>query len=136
MRGLSIKWIINSLAILIVTYIVRGIEVASPVTAIVAAFILGIINAFLRPLIILITLPINIFTFGLFTFFINGFLFYMVSKIIKGFVITGFWPAFFGALLFSIISLFLSILINKEGRIEVRFKKEANSGNFPKYLEK
>ncbi len=136
MRGLSIKWIINSLAILIVTYIVKGIEVASPVTAIVAAFILGIINAFLRPLIILITLPINIFTFGLFTFFINGFLFYMVSKIIKGFVITGFWPAFFGALLFSIISLFLSLLINKEGRIEIRFKKEANSDNFLKYFEK
>ena len=123
MRGLLIKWVINSLAMLIVTYIVKGIEVASPITAIVAAFVLGIINAFLRPFIILITLPINIFTLGLFTFFINGFLFYLVSKIVKGFVITGFWPAFFGALLFSVISLFLSLLINKEGRIEVRFIK-------------
>jgi len=118
MRGLLIKWIINSLAILIVTYIVKGIEVASPVTAIVAAFVLGIINAFLRPLIILITLPITIFTFGLFTFFINGFLFYTVSKVVKGFVVTGFWPAFFGALLFSAISflfrmIFLNILRNK-----------------------
>ena len=123
MRGLSIKWIINSLAILIVTYIVKGIEVASPAAAIVAAFVLGIINAFLRPLIILITLPINIFTFGLFTFFINGFLFYIVSKVVKGFVITGFWPAFFGALLFSAISFLLSLVITKEGRIEIRFKK-------------
>jgi len=123
MRGLLIKWIINSLAILIVTYIVKGIEVASPITAIVAAFVLGIINAFLRPFIILITLPINIFTLGLFTFFINGFLFYLVSKIVKGFIITGFWPAFFGALLFSIISLFLSLLVTKEGRIEVRYIK-------------
>lgn len=123
MKGLLIKWIINSLAMLIVTYIVKGIEVASPITAIVAAFVLGIINAFLRPFIILITLPINIFTLGIFTFFINGFLFYLVSKIVKGFIITGFWPAFFGALLFSIISLFLSLLINKEGRIEVRFIK-------------
>jgi len=123
MRGLLIKWIINSLAILIVTYIVKGIEVASPVTAIVAAFVLGIINAFLRPLIILITLPINIFTFGLFTFFINGFLFYVVSRVVKGFVITGFWPAFFGALLFSTISFLLSLLITKEGTIEIRLKK-------------
>lgn len=67
MRGLWIKWLINSLAILIVTYIVKGIEIASPITAIIAAFVLGIINAFLRPFIILITLPINIFTLGVFT---------------------------------------------------------------------
>ena len=124
MRGLLIKWIINSLAILIVTYIVKGIQVASPLTAIVVALVLGIINAFLRPFIILITLPINIFTLGTFTFFINGFLFYMVSKIVKGFVIAGFWPAFFGSLLFSTISFLLSLLINKEGRIEIRFINE------------
>ena len=136
MRGLLIKWIINSLAILIVTYIVKGIEVASPVTAIIAAFVLGIINAFLRPLIILITLPINIFTFGLFTFFINGFLFYIVSKVVKGFVITGFWPAFFGALFFSAISFLLSLLITKEGRIEIKFKKESVKDDFFKHFEK
>ena len=124
MRGVLIKWVINSLAILIVTYIVKGIEIASPITAIVAAFVLGIINAFLRPLIILITLPINIFTLGLFTFLINVFLFHLVSKIIKGFVVTGFWPAFFGALLFSIISFLLSLLINKEGKLEIRVINE------------
>ena len=108
------KWIINSLAILIVTYIVKGIQVASPLTAIVVALVLGIINTFLRPFIILITLPINIFTLGLFTFFINGFLFYLVSKIVKDFVISGFWPAFFGSLLFSAISLFLSLMVIKK----------------------
>ena len=124
MRGLLIKWLINSLAILIVTYIVRGIEVASLIRAIVAAFVLGIINAFSRPFIILITLPINIFTLGVFTFFINGFLFYITSKIVKGFVVTGFWPAFFGSLLFSTISFLLSLLINKEGRLEIRLIKE------------
>jgi len=123
MRGILIKWIINSLAMLIVTYIVKGIEVVSPLTAIVAALVLGIINAFLRPFIILITLPINIFTLGIFTFFLNGFLFYMVSKIVKGFVIFGFWPAFFGSLLFSTISFLLSLLISKEGRLEIKFIK-------------
>jgi len=136
MKGLLIKWVINSLAILIVTYIVKGIEVANPVTVIVVAFVLGVVNAFLRPLIILITLPITIFTFGLFTFFINGSLFYMVSKIVKGFVITGFWPAFFGAILFSIISLLLSLLVNENGRIEVRFKKESVGDDFFKLFGK
>ena len=130
MRGLLIKWIINSLAILIVTYIVKGIEVASPVTVIVVAFVLGIINAFLRPFIILITLPITIFTFGLFTFFINGFLFYMVSKIVKGFIITGFWPAFFGSILFSIISLLLSLLVKENSRIEIIPKRRDNDDFF------
>lgn len=127
MRGILIKWVINSLAILIVTYTVKGIEVVSPLTAIAAVFVLGIVNAFLRPVIILITLPINIFTLGLFTFFINGFLFYMVSKIVKGFIVIGFWPAFWGSLIFSTISFLLSLLINKEGRFETRFiKKEVN----------
>ena len=84
-----------------------------------AAFVLGVINAFIRPLVILITLPINILTLGIFTFFINGFLFYAVSKIVKGFVVTGFWPAFFGALLFSIISFLVSLVISKKGRVEI-----------------
>jgi len=104
------RWGINSLAIFIVAHIVKGIEVSSTKTVLVVALVLGIINAFLRPLIILITLPINILTLGTLTLFINGALFYLVSKIVTGFVITGFWPAFWGYILFSIISFLLSIL--------------------------
>ena len=111
MISFLIRLAINAFALLIVTYTVRGVEVQSPVVAIVAAFVLGIINAFIRPLIILITLPINILTLGLFTFFINGFLFYAVSKIVKGFIVTGFWPAFFGALIFTIISFLVSVVV-------------------------
>lgn len=106
-----VRWLINSLAIFIVAHIVKGIEVSSTPLVLVIALVLGIINAFLRPLIILITLPINILTLGLLTFFINGALFYLVSKIVKGFVITGFWPAFWGYILFSIVSFLLSLLI-------------------------
>ena len=109
---------------LIVTHIIKGIEIANVTTVFVVVLVLGIINAFLRPLIILVTLPINILTWGLFTFIINGFMFYLASKIVKGFSITNFWTAFFGALLYSIISLLLNILINKEGRIEIRYIKE------------
>lgn len=104
------RWIINALSIFIVAHIVKGIEVSSTATVLVIALVLGIINAFLRPLIILVTLPINILTLGVFTLFINGALFLLVSKIVKGFVITGFWPAFWGYILFSIISFLLSLL--------------------------
>jgi len=105
------RWLINSLAIFIVTHIVKGVEVSSTSIVVVVALVLGVINAFLRPFIILITLPINILTLGFLTLFINGGLFFLVSKIVKGFVITGFWPAFWGYILFSIISFLLSLLI-------------------------
>lgn len=106
-----VRWGISALSIFIVAHIVRGIEVANIATVLVFALVLGIINAFLRPLIILITLPINILTLGILTFFINGALFYLASKIVKGFVITGFWPAFWGCILFSIISFLLSLMV-------------------------
>ena len=106
-----VRWLINALAIFIVAHIVRGIEISSTPVVLVVAVVIGIINAFLRPLIILITLPFNILTLGVLTLFINGALFYLVSRIVKGFLITGFWPAFWGYILFSIISFLLSLLI-------------------------
>jgi len=111
MADFLLRWGISSLSIFIVAHIVRGIEISSTLTVLVVALVIGIINAFLRPLILLITLPINIVTLGIFTLFINGSLFYLVSKIVKGFVITGFWPAFWGYILFSIISFLLSLLV-------------------------
>ena len=111
MQYFLVRWLINALAIFIVAHIVKGIEVSSTPIVLVIALVLGIINAFLRPLILLVTLPINILTLGMLTLFINGALFYLVSKIVKGFVITGFWPAFWGYILFSIISFLLSLLI-------------------------
>ena len=111
MTNFVVRWGINSVAIFIVAHIVRGIEVSSTATVLVVALVLGIINAFLRPLILLFTLPINILTLGTLTLFINGSLFLLVSKIVKGFLIKGFWPAFWGYILFSIISFLLSLLV-------------------------
>ncbi len=111
MTQFLVKWGINSLSIFVVAHIVKGIEVSNTAVVLVIALLLGIINAFLRPLILLITLPINVVTLGAFTLFVNGALFLLVSKIVKGFVITGFWPAFWGYILFSIISFLLSSLI-------------------------
>ena len=111
MTHFLVRLAINALAIFIVVHIVKGIEVSNTMTVLVVALVLGIINAFLRPLIILITLPINFLTLGTLTLFINGALFYLVSKIVKGFVITGFWTAFWGYILFSIVSFLLSLLV-------------------------
>ena len=82
----------------------------------VAALALGLLNTFLRPLLMLLTLPVNILTLGLFTLFVNGFIFYLTAWLVGGFVVAGFWSAFFGALVFSVISCLLGILIDPEGR--------------------
>jgi len=105
-----VRWGINAFSLFIVAHIVKGIEVSSTLAVLAIALVLGVINALLRPLIILVTLPINVLTLGVFTLFINGALFLLASKIVKGFLITGFWPAFWGYIIFSIISFLLSLL--------------------------
>ena len=106
-----IRWLLNTAALLIVSKIMNSIEIDGFVTALVAAAILGIINTFLRPVLILLTLPINILTFGLFTLVINGLVFYLAGNIVEGFYIADFWSAFWGALIFSLINILITSLI-------------------------
>jgi len=89
---------------MLVAYILPNIELEGFYIALVTALILGLINAVIRPFLLLITLPINILTLGLFTFVLNALLFWFVASFIDGFQVAGFWAAFFGALIFSIIS--------------------------------
>jgi len=98
------KWIISALAILLAAYLIPGITISGIYIAIIVALLLGLINAIIRPIVIILTLPINIVTLGLFTFVINGFFFWLLSTFIKGFQISGFWIAVLGALVISIIS--------------------------------
>jgi len=112
MRTLLLKWLINALALFITTYLVKGIEVSGPGAVLMAAALLGILNALIRPILIILTLPINIITLGLFTLVINGCMLWFVSLLIKGFVIQGFWPAVIGALLISLVSWFINWLIH------------------------
>ena len=136
MIGFILRWFINVISLLVVVNTLKGVEVSSFETLIVAALILGIINAVLRPIIILITLPINMLTLGIFTFFITGFMFYLVSKIIKGFTIESFWSAFWGAFIFSLISFLLSLLIHREGKLGVRFYEyKSGTKNNPTKLD-
>jgi len=118
MKGLLFRWFILSLSILLTSYILDGIEVSGFFSAIFAAAILGVLNAFLRPVLIILTLPLNIITLGLFTFIINAMLLKMASSVIMGFEVHGFWAAIFGSLFISTIGWILNLFIGAHGNIE------------------
>lgn len=108
---LLLTWIINAAALLALKYIMPSITVDSFVTALIVAVVLGFINTLIRPLFILLTLPVTILTLGLFIFVINGLLFWAVGNFVPGFHVDGFWAGVFGAIVYSIISWALSALL-------------------------
>jgi putative membrane protein len=128
MKGILIRWLILTVAILSAAYLLDGMEVQGFTSAFFAAAVLGILNAVLRPVLIILTLPLNILSLGLFTFVINAFLLKMASGVIPGFEVHGFWPALFGSLIISLVSWLLSSWINDRGRVEVIDLKK-RSGN-------
>ncbi len=111
--SLLLRWLIGAVSLMLVTYMVPGIKVESFYTALIAALILGLINSLIKPILIVLTLPVNILTLGLFTLVINALLFWLAATIVKGFGVAGFWPAFFGALAMSVVSWILNGLFNK-----------------------
>ena len=115
MRILAI-WIINALALLALPYVVSSIHVASFGTAMIVALVLGLINAVLRPLLVLLTLPVTLLTLGLFIFVINALLFQLAGNLVNGFNVGGFWSALFGSVVYSLISWALSALFLKQGK--------------------
>jgi len=108
---LFVKWIVLTASILLVSYLLNGIKIDHFLTAFFAAAVLGILNSIVRPILILLTLPINLLTFGIFTFIINAALLMLVSVIIPGFDIDGFWTAVVGSILISIINAFLNWIL-------------------------
>jgi len=118
MKGILLRWLILTLAIVIAGYLFPGIQVSSFGAALLSAMVLGILNAFFRPILIILTLPINILTLGLFTFVINAFLLMMTSGVIGGLIVNGFGSALLGSLIISVVSWLLSSFINDHGRIE------------------
>ena len=124
MARLIVLWLINALALLTVAYLLPGIRVEDFGAALIAALVLGLVNAFIRPLLILLTLPATILTLGLFIFVINGLLFWMVGSWLQGFSVTGFWWGFFGAIVYSIVSWALSSVLLPGKRAHVEIRKE------------
>lgn len=108
---LLLTWLINAGALFAVSYLMTSIRVADFTTALIAAVLLGLINTLIRPLLVVLTLPVTVVTLGLFIFVINGLMFWLVANFVKGFEVAGFWSAVGGALLYSIISWLLSSLL-------------------------
>ena len=110
---LLVLWLVNAVALMAVAYLLPGVTLASFVTALIVALILGLVNAVIRPLLILLTLPATLLTLGLFIFVINGLLFWFVGSFISGFVVAGFWCGVIGAIAYSVVSWALAAVLLK-----------------------
>lgn len=111
MLSLLARWVVNAAALLLVAYLYPGVQLAGFLAALVAALILGLVNAVIRPILVILTLPVTILTLGLFIFVINALLFWLVSGVVKGFGVTGFGAALVGSILYSVITLITSWLL-------------------------
>ena len=107
------RLVLNTVALMLVAQLVQGVEISSYLTAFIAALILGLVNAVVRPICIILTLPINILSLGLFTLVINALMLWLVSTLTSGFEIASFWPAFWAALIYWLITWFTTALIDK-----------------------
>lgn len=105
------KWLVSAIAIFLVAKFVPGFAVNTFTTALVIALILGLINAFIKPVLLILTLPINILTLGLFTFVINAIILLLITKIVPGFSIDGFTPALLGAIILWLIGVVIHFVI-------------------------
>src|SRR5437867_173618 len=118
MSGLLIRWFVNAVALWLTSKVVKGIEIHGVPSLLFSTMMLGFLNAFLRPLLLLITLPLNILTLGLLTFLINGFMLKLTAAAVVGFEVHGFWAAVLGAFMLSVISFALNLFVSDAGRIE------------------
>ncbi len=119
MRGLVIRWLVSAAALYLTSLIVRGIEIHGVFPLLFASVTIGILNAIVRPFILLLTLPLNILTLGLFTLVVNAGMLWMASKVVVGFEVHGFWSALGGWLLMSFFTFIINLLIGETGKIEI-----------------
>ena len=108
---LFVTWLINAAALFAVPYLMQSIRIDSFVVALIAALVLGLFNTLIRPLLVLLTLPVTLLSLGLFIFVLNGLLFWAAAHFIDGFQVAGFWSAVGGAILYSVISWALAALL-------------------------
>lgn len=117
MRGILMRWLILTAAVIVTAYLLEGIHIEGFFSAIFSAALLGILNAFFRPILLVLTLPINILSLGLFTFVINALLLLMASGVIPGLTVSGFWSALLGSFLISVVSFILNTFIGGHGTL-------------------
>jgi putative membrane protein len=117
--GFLVRVAVNALAIMLAASILPGIAVDGIVSALAAAVLLGLVNAFVRPVLLILTLPITLLTLGLFLFVLNGLCFWLVASVVKGFHVAGFGSAMLGALVVSAVSWILTALVSDSGKVVV-----------------
>jgi putative membrane protein len=127
MLGFLLRVSINLLALVIAGSVIKGIRIESLEMGVVAAGILGVVNAVIRPVVLILTLPINLLTLGLFTLVVNAAMLMLVSELVPGFVIESFRSAFFGALVISLVSWGVNIFISSSGKF-ISINRESRGG--------
>lgn len=112
---LILAWVLHTAALILVTYIVPGISVSNFTAALIAAAVIGLINTFIKPILVVLTLPVTVVTLGLFLLVINGLLFYLAGYLLSGFNVSSIWVGIIGALVYSVISWLLTkLLVGKD----------------------
>ena len=115
--GFFLRVVVNILAIILAAAIVPGIHLDGVLAAIAAGLLLGLVNAVVRPILLVLTLPITLVTLGLFLLVLNGICFWLVASVVRGFTVSGFWAAFLGALVVSVVSWVVTALISDSGKV-------------------
>jgi putative membrane protein len=117
--GFVIRVVVYTLALVLAAHVIPGIRLDSVMSALAAGLLLGLINAIVRPVLVVLTFPITLLTLGLFLLVLNGLCLWLVSVFVSGFHVAGFWPAFWGALVVSIVSWILTALVSDSGRVTI-----------------
>ena len=118
MHGLLVRWLVSAVALYLTAHIVRGIEVHGLASLLFAAVTIGILNAVVRPIILLLTLPLTVVTLGAFVLVVNAAMLWLAAGVVKGFEVHGFWSALAGWLLMSFFTFAINLLIGETGRVE------------------
>ena len=117
--GFLLRVLVNVLAIVLAAHLVPGIEVDGVLSAVAAGLLLGVVNAVVRPVLLVLTLPITLVTLGLFLLVLNGLCLWLVAAVVRGFHVSGFWPAVLGALVVSALSWIVTALVSDSGKVAV-----------------
>lgn len=119
MKGLVLRFVVTGVAVLVASQIVPGLVIDSLAAGTVAVLVLAILNALLRPILYVLSAPFIVATLGVFTIVINALLLGVVSVLVKGFHVNGFWAAAGGAMLISLVSVMMNVMVSDRGRVEV-----------------
>lgn len=111
---LLLGWAINAGVLLLLPYLIPAVQVSSFASALLVALMLGLLNVFVRPLLVLLTLPVSLLTLGAFLLVINGLMFWLVSQMLEGFEVTGFWWAVLAAIVYSVLSTLVASLLLRD----------------------